>query len=144
MRASSIQRIRIITGGMLLVALLLIVRLYQLQIMHSADYRDAAKRQYVYTAQDLFSRGSIYMSTKNGEEVSAASLKTGYLVAINPSQIPTGSSTYEKINAIVPIDRADFYKKAEKKGDTYEEIVNKVSDDQGTQISSAKIAGVRA
>jgi len=77
MRKNAILRIRIITGFVIFLACILIVRLYQIQIVHSADYKERAESQYVHTVRDLYSRGNIYFTTKAGEKVSAATVQSG-------------------------------------------------------------------
>ena len=143
MRASSILRIRIIVGAVLFIALILIARLYQVQILHASEYRDQASRQYIHTTSNLFDRGSIYLTTKDGEEVSAATLKVGYILAINPAEVKDVDGTYTAINNIVPINKEDFIKRADKKGDTYEEITTRVSEENTARIKSLKLIGVR-
>ncbi len=80
-------RIRLLSGCLLFIALLLIGRLYYVQILQSDEFRDRAERQYVHTKTDLYSRGSIYFLTHEGEELSAAAVRAGYLLAANPSQV---------------------------------------------------------
>jgi len=143
MRASSILRIRIITGVLLFLALILIGRLYQMQILQTNDYRAQATRQYVHTATNVYDRGSIYFTTKDGEEVAGATLKVGYILAINPIEIKNSSSTYAALSALTPIDKDDFAKRAAKRGgDTYEEIATKIPEDTADKIKALKLAGV--
>ncbi len=143
MRASSILRIRIITGVLLFIALVLILRLYQVQVLHARAYRDEANKQYVHTASNVFNRGSIYFTTKDGEEVTGATLKVGYILAIDPVQIKNIETTYTALSALTPIDKDDFIKRAGKHGDTYEVIATKIPEDITNKIKSLKLPGVR-
>lgn len=141
---STVIRIRIITGLVVFIALILIGRLYQVQILHAENYRDQAKRQYIHTTRDLFDRGTIYFTTKDGEEVSGATLATGYLVAVDPTEIADPEASYIALSAIVPVDKDKFIAAAAKKDDTYEEVAVRISDKDGERIKAAKIKGVRA
>ncbi len=143
MKVNVVTRIRLITVAITLVALILIARLYQIQILHTEDYRDMANRQYVHTAVDMFDRGNIYLTTKNGEEVAAATVAVGSLIAIVPTEIRDPEETYQKLSAIIPIDHDDFIMRARKEGDTYEEVASRVSETDGQRIKDAKISGVR-
>lgn len=143
MRASSLFRIRIIIGAVLGIALILILRLYQIQVMHAEEYRDQAKKQYIHTTSNLFNRGSIYFTTKDGEEVSAATLKTGYILAINPDEVRDVEKTYATLTSIIPIDHDDFVMRAAKKGDAYEEITTRISEEHAERIKEQKLTGVR-
>ena len=105
MRKNAIIRIRIITGVVLFLALVLLGRLYHIQIVNHETYNQLGEQQYVHTVSDLYSRGSIYFTTKDGEKVSAATIKTGYLLSIDPTRIKDVDKTYEAINSVVEIDK---------------------------------------
>jgi cell division protein FtsI/penicillin-binding protein 2 len=143
MRANSIFRIRIITGAILLIALVLIARLYQIQVLHAEMYQDLATKQYVHTASDVFDRGTIYMTTKDGEEVSAAALKSGFLLAVNPTEIQDAEESYEKITTVISLPKEDFIARATKQNDTYEEITTRISEEDAERLKALKIPGVR-
>lgn len=143
MRKNAIFQIRIITGVVLCIALLLCARLYQIQVLQHKEYEDKANRQYVHTVKDLYSRGSIYFTTKDGEKVSAATIQSGYLLSIDPSRIDNAEDTYAKINAVYPIDKAEFLEKAAKKDKTYQEIAPRVQNEQASAISNLGLKGVQ-
>jgi cell division protein FtsI/penicillin-binding protein 2 len=143
MRNSAILRIRIITGVVLFLSLILLGRLYQIQILEHKDYEDKAKRQYVHTVKDLYSRGSIFFTTKDGEKVSAATIQSGYLLSIDPTRIEDSEAVYEKLNAVYPLDKAEFLEKANKKDKTYQEIATRISNDQADAIEALDLKGVQ-
>lgn len=136
------MRVRIIAGALALVAFVLLVRLYMLQIMHGEEYRNRATEQYAHGVT-IMSRGTIFFSDKNGRRVSAAALTPGYTLAVVPSQIEDAEDAYRRINALFPIDRDAFITKATKPDDPYEEIAARVPADRGALIKDAEIPGVR-
>jgi cell division protein FtsI/penicillin-binding protein 2 len=142
MRREVRLRLRILSAGLLAIVLLLVIRLYFVQIVHGRDFSLRADRQYISSSQALYDRGSIYFTDKNGTTLSAATLGTGFIVSINPSQITDAEATYAKLNAITPIDHDAFVASAVKKDDPYEVVGNKVPDEAGQAISTAKITGV--
>ena len=127
----------------LFLMLILIIRLYIVQIVHGKEYRESGENQYVHTVQDLYKRGSIYFTTKDNEKVSAATIRTGYLLAIDPSRIDDIAHTYEALNAIVPIHQDTFFERANKKDKTYQEINREVSDEEATRIEDLALKGVK-
>ncbi len=143
MRREAVIRIRIITGFVLLLMAGLIVRLYVVQVLHGAEYRAQGEGQYVHTVQDLFKRGSIYFTTKDNEKVSAATIKTGYLLVIDPSKIENIEATYNTLNSIIPLDRDMFFERANKKERTYQEIDHQVENESAKQIESFDLSGVK-
>lgn len=80
---------------MLLVAAMLIVKLYTVQIIHGSDFAERADRQYQRPSGHIFNRGNIYFTQKDGTPISAATVKTGFILAINPKLVrglSTGAS----------------------------------------------------
>jgi cell division protein FtsI/penicillin-binding protein 2 len=144
MKTNNITRIRIISICILLFALLLIVRLYILQVVDHDTYIDKADRQYTSTAQKIFSRGTISFQNKDGTLVSAATLKSGYIVAVNPEVMQDPEDAYKKLDALLPTDHDAFIAKATKKNDPYEEIATKVEEDIGDRINALDIPGLTA
>ncbi|MEI7777303.1 MAG: penicillin-binding protein 2 [bacterium] len=137
-----IVKIRIISGVILLVALLLVSKLYLLQIVHGKDFVNRADAQYVRPPQYTFDRGSIYFQTKDGNLVSGATVKTGYLITVNPKLITNAEDAYQKISKIITVDHDTFITKATKPNDSYEEIAKRVDEDKGLAINALKISGV--
>lgn len=144
MKYSYISRIRIISAGIFLFAILLIGRLYVLQIVRNDNYIVKADKQYSSSANKVFSRGSIYFSNKDGTLVSAATLKSGFIVAINPEILKNPEDAWLKLNAIINIDHDIFISKANKKNDPYEEIATHVDEEVGKSISDLNIKGLQA
>ncbi len=69
---------------MLSVAVLLVVKLYTVQIIHGSDFAERADRQYQRPSGHIFNRGNIYFTQKDGTPISAATVKTGFILSINP------------------------------------------------------------
>jgi len=142
MKSNFLPRIRIISIFVFLFAVLIICRLYLLQIVDHKIYSSKADRQYMSSNDSLFDRGSIFFTDKDGNLISAATLKSGFIVAINPKILQNPESVYQKLSAILPLDHDTFIAKATKKDDPYEEIATKVADDVGQKISALKINGL--
>ena len=144
MKYSYISRIRFISVCLFFFALLLIGRLYILQIVKNDNYTSKADKQYASSANKIFSRGTIYFENKDKTLVSAATLKMGFIIAINPEIIQDPESVYLKIKDIIPVEHDVFIAKATKKNDPYEEIATHVDEDKGNQISNLNIKGLQA
>ena len=127
---------------MLLLALVIGVRLYSVQIVRGADYALQADRQYIRPSQSLFNRGAIYFTDKEGDTISAAMVRRGFTLAINPSQIESPEKIFEALNEFFALDRDDFFKKAGKSDDPYEVLVERVDEDTADTISDLQLAGV--
>ena len=74
--------------------------------------------------------------------MSAATLKTGYTIAINPKILQNPEEVYTKINEVFPIEKEEFIRKADKKTDPYEEMAKRVPEEFADKITALKIPGV--
>lgn len=142
MKSSFPLRLKIISISILLFSLVLITRLFFVQVVHGESYNNRADKQYATPATDIFERGTIYFSDKDGSLVSGAVQVSGFKLAINPTQITNAESVYTKLSQKIEITHDDFIKKAQKKTDPYEEITHNLSEKQANSISALKIRGV--
>ena len=124
-----ILRIRIITIFVILFSVGIVVRLYFLQIVHGNIYAEDAERQYKNKNTILYDRGAIYFTQKDGESAIAAISRTGFTVAINPSITKEPQYLFDTLNKIIPLDKEEFFAKANKKNDQYEELVSHLSSE---------------
>jgi len=141
-KEKAVRRIRAISALVLVFASVLFFRLYTLQIVEGDKYKNKADRQYLQSNYDFFDRGSIYFQSKDGGLVSAATLKIGFIVALNPKQIKDPESVYERLNSVIPVDKASFDESVSKKDDPYEEVAHRVSSDDAEKIKTLDITGV--
>lgn len=135
-------RIRIVFVFILFVVFLISGKLYLVQIVNAENYSEKADRQYISPNYEPFDRGAIYFSTKDGNIISAATLKSGFILFINPSLIQDSEFVYNKLSKILKINREDFILKASKKNDPYEEIMNHLDESDAEKIEKEKIEGV--
>lgn len=143
MRRDAVIRIRYISSVTLVLMALLVMRLYIIQVNHGEAYREQGESQYMHTVHDLFKRGSIYFTTKDNEKVSAATIKSGYLLALNPKEIQDIEATYNALNAIVPIDHDSFFERAKRSDKTYQEIETEIEQEHADSIEALKLQGVK-
>jgi len=73
--ARYIGRIRVLTAACLLASIIIVGRLYYLQIMYGQEYARKADAQFVASQSPLLNRGTIYFSDKEGIKVTAATLR---------------------------------------------------------------------
>lgn len=143
MKSNAIVRVGIILSVVFAFALLLIGRLYFLQIVHGDEYSTRADRQYITEAQSLYDRGSIFFEDKDGRLISAATLKSGFLVAITPDGIENPADTYKALREIIELDEETFLFRAGKTNDPYEEIARQIEEEKARKIESLDLPGVR-
>lgn len=136
-----LARIRIISFLTILVGVFFLARLFSLQLVKNDAYAETADRSYVKSS-DTFDRGAIFFEKRDGGRISAATVNTGFMLAINPLQIKSPQDTHAKLSEIIELDRAEFLEKAGKTGDPYEEVAEKISREDADAITALKLTGV--
>jgi len=138
------NRLRLLTLILLLFALILVSKLYFVQIISNDAFEARAEHQYV-AGINYFDRGAIFFSTKDGALVPAANVKTGFILSVNPNTLRNRQDVeliYEELNSLLPIDKASFLAKAQKANDPYEEIMKRVDRGVAEEIQARKLPGV--
>ncbi len=138
-----ISAIHFFSIGIIACALILIVRLYTIQVIKGDYYTNASWKQYGSQRRDEnFDRGLIIFSYKDGRDFFAASNQTGFNIAIDPSRIKNPEEVYTAIQQVISIDKQLFDQKVAKKDDPYEEIAKRVVEEEGKKLADLKIPGV--
>ena len=136
------SRTKILSLFVLIFALVLLTKLFLVQIVHKNSYSERADRQYITPSSDIFERGTIFFERKDGQLVSAAMQTAGFKVAIKPSEIIDAENIYQKLSEKIILDHDEFLGKADKKSDPYEEIAYRLSKKEADTISAEKIPGI--
>src|SRR3984957_19907692 len=99
MKSSLRMRTRILSGFFVFIALLLVLRLYFVQIVHGSAYQAEGMGQYVQPDPSTGgNRGDIYFTTKDGQLVAAAVSETGYSIAVDPQILTDPETAYGLLN----------------------------------------------
>ncbi len=142
MKGALVARARVLCALFIVMAVVLIIRLYFVQIVQGESYADDALGQYVQRAGEEISRGDILFTRKDGETPAAAVTQTGWLLAIVPRDIVDAEAAYSALSAHMGIDKARFLASAAKSNDPWEDIHERVSDETAEMIRELKIPGV--
>ncbi|HMA77838.1 MAG TPA: penicillin-binding protein 2 [Candidatus Paceibacterota bacterium] len=142
LRTRAILRIRIITTVILTLAVILVARLYQIQVLNHDQYVARAEQQYVHTVQDVYDRGSIFMTTREGERVSAATVRGGYVLAVDPTVLTDVAAAWTAIAPHVQLDEALFRTRATLPDRTYVELAEALPEEAANAIAAADIDGL--
>lgn len=126
-----------------MIAFLLLVRSYVVQIAHGQVYREQAEAQYVRTKDDLYTRGSIFFTNRDGTELSAAAIKSGYVLAFDPSRITDVAGTCSQLGEFVEMNADLCQLRAGLPNRTYVEMQGEVSDEVATSIATLRLPGVQ-
>ncbi len=131
-----------IYGMFFLVVLVFVVRLYSLQVINGDFYLDKVEKQYTGKSADFFDRGNIYFLDKNNNKIAAATLQTGYKIAINPMEIKNPEDIFNNLSPLLNLDADVFSEKVMHEKDTYEELAKRVDQETTDKISDLDLAGI--
>jgi cell division protein FtsI/penicillin-binding protein 2 len=137
-------RIRLVSAAVIFVSLILVGRLYQIQVVKADHYQAKAESQYVHTKSDLYSRGSILFSTKDALTLSAAAIQSGYVLAVNPALL-TGSveEFCVALEAYISISIERCINRVSSPGRTYIELAEKINNQQADEIKELDVDGAQ-
>jgi hypothetical protein len=136
-----LTRIRIIAFVTMVIGAFFLYRLFTLQIIRTESYKETADRSYMKSA-DTFDRGTIFFEQKDGTRISAATVNSGFILSINPTQIKDIQETINTLSGVVVFDHDAFMMKAKKKNDPYEEITHSANSISVKNNKPLSIRGV--
>jgi len=136
------SRIKIVSIFVGIVAIIIIAKLFLVQVVHNDLYLEKADRQFSSSSSNGFDRNTIFFSKKDGTLVAAGTVSTGFKLAIKPKDITDEESIYNLLSPYLTIDHDTFISRAEKKADPYEEVAIHLTTEQANEINSMKIKGV--
>jgi len=142
MRALLVTRIRVVAVLLIILALVLVSRLYVLQVVRGENYSEKADRQYISPQEGIFDRGSIFFEDKNGERISAATVRSGSALVINPKILGDAMEAFNALSNVVEIDKDDFFARAAKVADPYEVVAHRLTEEESDKIKDLDIKGV--
>ena len=140
-RSAVVLRIRIVLGVLFLVALIIIARLYQVQVLEAAIYHNKAERQYVHTTRDLYSRGQISFTNKDGQKLSAASIQSGYLLAVNPEHVLDPTVFCNELESYLGDSSDRCLDRATLPNRTFVELVGDLDAEEANEIEEKELDG---
>ena len=101
-----------------LFSLVLVGRLYMLQVLAGSEFTARAENQYVRPNYHHFNRGDIYMQDLTGGLVPLATTQSGYFVWVNPQTVEDPEFLWEEISQIRELDKDRFIRRLEEAADS--------------------------
>jgi cell division protein FtsI/penicillin-binding protein 2 len=136
------SRLIIVLSAIVIFSACIIGKLFLLQIVHGNEFAKRADRQYAPSATELFDRGNIYATTKEGVHVELATVTSGFKLAIVPDQIKDKEAVFTALSPYISLDHDTFIQRASKVGDPYEQIDVHLTKESADAITTLNLAGV--
>ena len=131
-----------------LIFVIVILRLFSLQIIKHSFYKKLAANQHQDFEEIYPARGEIFMKDKSTDSDSHSLL---FPIAINkdywniyavPKEISEKEETVDKLSPLLDIDEEELEEKIGKLDDPYEPLKNKVDEETYNEIKELKIGGI--
>lgn len=145
----SASRIHLIFILFCILALILLARLFHVQIISGATYTEKAQKQYVQTVPDNFNRGTIYFQYEdtNKKPFQAATLNYGYRIIMDPSKVEEPEALCAAlVELITDFSHEDCIHSAQKSGagDQHELLAEKMPENVAEAIEALPYTGIGA
>ncbi len=128
----------VIVGGYSTLAL----HMYTLQIQKGSFYSARAASQASLQNSASGIRGGIYFTDKNNNKVPVATNREFPVIFAVPKEIADADEASHQLAPIIGSDAAKLKQVLSKKGDLYEELTAKASDDQVAKVQALHLKGV--
>jgi cell division protein FtsI/penicillin-binding protein 2 len=122
----------------------LLFHLYELQITHGDYYLAKAESEYLASSVTNASRGAIYFSDKNGNQLPAAINKDFPLIYAVPKAISDPVAAAAAVAPILGETKKSLEAIFSKNNDPYEPLVHRASSDMANKINDLEIKGIYA
>jgi cell division protein FtsI/penicillin-binding protein 2 len=96
----------------------------------------------VHTKNDLYTRGSIYFTTRDGSTLSAAAIQSGYLLAANPQHLTVPPTEFcSQIIPYLKIDVDTCSQRLSQTDRTYVELADRLTAEEADTIELIALSG---
>lgn len=138
----SSQRIYFLAAAIFLMGIIIIARLYILQVRDYARFRGMAEDQHEAFSELSARRGEIYLKNRD-EKYPLAVNKEYMMVFLEPKMVTERDRVISELNYILGIDRGEIERKLSDPNDMFEIVKKKISQDEAEKIRNLKLKGVK-
>lgn len=135
------QRIYFLVGSIFLMGIIIISRLYILQVANHSKFKAMAEEQHKTRSELAAKRGEIYL--KSGDDKYPLAVNREYMmVFLEPKLIKEKDRAVSELSYILNIERPEIERKLSNSDDMFEIIKKKITEDEANKIRDLKIKGV--
>ncbi len=133
---------RFVVAFFSIVTLILIGRLYQVQVVHHDAYLDRAHAQFSIPLGLEQDRASIYFTDKTQTRVTAAVMKQGFTLAVNPILVTDPETLFAELGSTTGLAHDEFIGRVTKKNTKYSILARHLSLEVGKGVQKKGLPGV--
>ncbi|MGM0439350.1 MAG: peptidoglycan D,D-transpeptidase FtsI family protein [Patescibacteria group bacterium] len=139
-------RLNLLFIFVLILAGVLVFRLYELQIKEGEHWKNQAERQQKISSEVEGGRGSLFAQNKDGESIPLAINRVWHFVYIAPEEIIEEDEDQEEIisslSLILNIDKEKIEEKMEDEDSSFEVLKRKLTEEEVKQVQELDYSGV--
>jgi len=137
------KRVSFVRFVFIIFFLVLVSRLFSLQIKNYSSFTKQAEVIHETTAVLAPDRGLIYCQDKNNNQVPLAINKKYYTLYAVPKEIHDSQKISQELSQLIPLSYDEIYSHLNKPDDPYELLLKKINDDVlMDKIKEAKLEGI--
>lgn len=140
-REGSAGRVRFLAFCIVGGALLILSRLFFIQVMNHEKWERAATGQYVTNRALLSKRGEIFFQDHGGRYAVAVNRDDPFVFVV-PRDIDEATVVGEALSGILGIAREDIVRKIERRDDPFEMVKKKITQEEAGRIQDLRMKGV--
>jgi cell division protein FtsI/penicillin-binding protein 2 len=122
-------------------AILIVGKLYFIQIARHAVYAALAENQYASKTEVQAKRGEIFLQDENSPYPVAVNRELQMAYAV-PREMKNNEQSIDTLSSILDLDRNTLADKLSDPNDMFEVLKHKLSDEETQKIKDAKLAGI--
>lgn len=138
----SSQRIYFLAAAIFLMGIIIIARLYILQVRDYARFRGMAEDQHEAFSELSARRGEIYLKNRD-EKYPLAVNKEYMMVFLEPKMVTERDRVISELSYVLGIDRGEIERKLSDPNDMFEIVKKKISQDEAEKIRNLNLKGVK-
>lgn len=128
--------------GAVLFGVILIMRLFWLQVIGGSGYSALALNQRGYSKEISAKRGEIFLKDKKGQLTPLATNEEVYLVYANGTEVRDAKAVAKTLSSILDVKEDELLARVSKNTDMFEPLQHGVTDDIVQIIKGKKLAGI--
>lgn len=141
---SFIWRVHMLSAVVIALFLIVLLKLFQVQIVSHNFYKALAQNQYEFFEKIIPERGEIFISDAHSDKVYPLAVnKELNLVYAVPKNIINKKETAAKLSELLELEEANIFDIINKENDPYEVIKRKVQDEVVEKIKNENIVGIK-
>jgi cell division protein FtsI/penicillin-binding protein 2 len=110
--------------------------------VHGPVYAARADAQFVEPQTPLLDRSSIYFTDKDGTELTAATLESGFALTLSPPAVKDPEALFDALASLTNLSHEEFIERATRQGSRRQVVATKLPTEEGLALREQALPGV--